>query len=257
MGWQMLKKRIIPIQLLLNDRLVKTRQFDHFRDVGDPVASAKVYNAQYADELIFLNIDRKVNSVEPLKKVLDEVASVCFMPLALGGGIRAFADVAYLIRNGADKVILNSICYTNPELIKQVAECYGSQAVIVAIDARWDEEEKKYKIFSNCGSAAQSISLEDHIQRCLDLGAGEIFIQSIDKDGMMNGFDIRLIKKVSVLANVPVIACGGSGNYENLKEVFIETDASAVSCGSIFNFSDSNWKGNHWIMDYNGASCYT
>ena len=132
----MLKKRIIPIQLLLNGRLVKTMQFGAYRDVGDPVASARVYNSQYADELIVLNINRQSGSIDPLINILDKMSEVCFMPLALGGGIRCLNDATRLITAGADKVILNTVCYSQPSLIREIAECFGSQAVIAAIDAR-------------------------------------------------------------------------------------------------------------------------
>lgn len=236
----MLKKRIIPIQLLLNGRLVKTLKFDQYRDVGDPVASSRVYNSQSADELIFLNIDREAHSIEPLLKILERVSAVCFMPLALGGGIRNFEDAAQLIRQGADKVVLNSICYRNKKIIHEVVQRFGSQAVVVAVDARWDETLKRYELYSHCGRQFEEVSLEDHIEACLQAGCGEIFIQSIDQDGVMQGFDLRLIQQVTAMSSVSVIACGGSGDYHHLKEVFAKTHADAVACGSIFNFSDSN-----------------
>ena len=236
----MLKKRIIPIQLLLNGRLVKTMQFGAYRDVGDPVASARVYNSQYADELIVLNINRQSGSIDPLINILDKMSEVCFMPLALGGGIRCLNDATRLITAGADKVILNTVCYSQPSLIREIAECFGSQAVIAAIDARWDASSNRYILYSCFGQSVQSISLEEHIALCIENGVGEIFIQSIDRDGMMQGFDKLLSSKVGALANVPVIICGGAGNYEHLKEVLLETNISAVACGSLFNFSDSN-----------------
>lgn len=236
----MLKKRIIPIQLLLNERLVKTVQFGNYRDVGDPVASSRVYNSQYADELIFLNIDREAHSIKPLTTILEKVSKVCFMPLSLGGGIRTIDDAVCLIRSGADKVILNSICYTHLNVISDVARLFGRQAVIVAIDAKWDKISKKYSLFSHCGRKCESISLDEHLACCAAAGAGEFFIQSIDQDGMMQGFDVELVKSVVNQSNAPVIAAGGSGNYEHMKDVFLQTRVSAVACGSIFNFSDSN-----------------
>ncbi len=239
-GRSMLKKRIIPIQLLLNDRLVKTVNFDEYRDVGDPVSSSRVYNSQYADELIFLNIDRGIKSITPLLQVLEKVSSVCFMPLALGGGIRSFDDAAQLIRNGADKVVLNSICYQEPQLIREIAQHFGSQAVVVAMDVRWSTALKTYQLFSNCGRQLESVSLKDYVKQCIDAGAGEIFIQSIDRDGAMQGFDIGLVKQILAISSVPVIACGGSGNYHHLKDLFTEAKVDAIACGSIFNFSDSN-----------------
>ena len=134
----MLKKRIIPVQLLIDERLVKTVAFGTYRDVGDPVSSSRVYNAQNADELIFLNINRGERSIQPLLRVLERVSAVSFMPLALGGGIRSFADAATLIRHGADKVVVNSAVYNDPALVTRIADAFGSQAVVVAIDAKLD-----------------------------------------------------------------------------------------------------------------------
>ena len=236
----MLKKRIIPVQLLLNNRLVKSIQFASFRDVGDPVASSKVYNSQFADELIFLNVARDNKTVEPLKQVLDKVSQVCFMPLAVGGGIRTYEDAEYLIRNGADKVVLNTACYSNQDLITKIANTFGTQAVVVCVDVHLNDETNNYELFSHCGQKKEICDLLEYLDLCVQSGAGEILIQSIDHDGKMNGFDIPLIKQAVERVNVPVIACGGAGNYYHLKEVFLETNVSAVACGSIFNFSDSN-----------------
>lgn len=236
----MLKKRIIPIQLLMDGRLVKTRRFGNWRDVGDPVKSSAVYNSQYADELVFLNISRSSRSIEDLKKIILAVAQVSFMPIAMGGGIRTGEDAAELIATGADKVVVNTVAYTRPEIITQTAERFGAQAVIVCIDARWDEDRSDYVLVSNLGERRENLSLEDHVSAVVAAGAGEIMVQSIDHDGMMNGFDIELTKRVAACTLKPVIAAGGSGNYHHLKDVFLKTDVSAVACGSLFNFSDSN-----------------
>lgn len=236
----MLKKRIIPVQLLLDSRLVKTIRFGEQRDVGDPVKSSAVYNSQFADELVFLNIDREQRGVEPLAALLKKVSEVCFMPLAVGGGIRSLDDAAFLIKHGADKVVINSALYKQPELITQIAERFGSQAVIAGIDTRWNAERNEYEAYSDCGRQLQAVRITDHIRNCVARGAGEVFIQSIDRDGAMTGFDIPLIRQAMAAATVPVIAGGGSGNYDHLKEAFLETGVSALACGSLFNFSDSN-----------------
>lgn len=236
----MLKKRIIPIQLLLEGRLVKTKKFGGWRDVGDPVKSSGVYNSQYADELIFLNISRENRTIEDLRSVIEAVSTVSFMPMAMGGGIKTPEDAAELIRTGADKIVVNSICYRDCSVITATADTYGAQAVIVSVDARWDEEAGFYRLYSDCGRFREDVSLAEHVGRCIDAGAGEIMIQSIDRDGTMEGYDLRLVSAVKGVARVPVIAAGGSGNYSHLKEVFLETDVSAVACGSLFNFSDSN-----------------
>ena len=240
LGWELLKKRIIPVQLLLNDRLVKTRQFGSHRDVGDPVASSKVYNAQNADELVFLNINRGSRDIEPLLSVLERVSAVSFMPLALGGGITTFDAARRLIRSGADKVVLNSAVYGDRSLISRVVDSFGSQAVIVSVDVRLDEASDRYELYSNCGRVAESVTLAEHLEQVTAAGAGEILINSIDRDGTMTGYDIPLLKQVSGAVRVPVIGCGGAGHYNHLKDAFLATGVSALACGSLFNFTDSN-----------------
>lgn len=234
----MLKRRIIPIQLLMNGRLVKSKRFADWRDVGDPVKSSAVYNSQYADELIFLNIARDRTSLQPLADLMQKVSQECFMPLSVGGGIRSFEAAAYLIQNGADKVVINSAAYKDRELISRVADRYGTQAVIVAIDAKRDGGG--YAIASNCARQEEGATLTAHIEVCEAAGAGEILIQSVDQDGTMEGFDLDLLRLVCSVASVPVIGCGGSGQYNHLKEAFLDTEVSALACGSLFNFSDSN-----------------
>lgn len=234
----MLKKRIIPIQLLKNGRLVKSCQFDNDKDVGCPISSSKVYNDQYADELIFLNINEQ-KSITPLLSLLEEVSKICFMPLSLGGGIQNFDDAKSLFQQGADKIILNSLCYQTPKVITEIKNHFGTQAIITCIDVKKDKDNK-YHLFSNNGQKKETIKLNAHIKNCIYHGAGEIMIQSIDNDGKMQGFDINLIQKVCQQTKAPIIACGGSGNYEHLKEAFLQTEISAIACGSIFNFSDSN-----------------
>ncbi|MDZ4677671.1 MAG: imidazole glycerol phosphate synthase cyclase subunit [Oligoflexia bacterium] len=234
----MLKKRIIPVQLLMNDRLVKTAKFDTHRDVGDPVASSRVYNSQYADELVFLNINRKNRSVNTLLALIEKVSEVCFMPLSFGGGIVKLEDAEQLIKNGADKVIVNSSNYENKNLITQIADKFGAQAAIASIDARFENGE--YVLHSNCGTKRENVSLENHVKDLIERGAGEIFINSIDRDGTMTGYDLGLISRVMKCASVPVIACGGAGTYEHMKLAFLETRVSALACGSLFNFGDNN-----------------
>lgn len=234
----MLKKRIIPVQLLMEGRLVKTVRFDSYRDVGDPVQSSKVYNAQDADELVFLNINRSARSIAPLVSLLEKVSEVSFMPLSLGGGIQGIDDAEILIKQGADKVVVNSAVYRDPAIVSRIAEKFGSQAVIVSIDAR--AETGGWRLYSDCGRKAEPVPLEDHVRAAVERGAGEIFVNSIDQDGMMQGYDIPLIKAVMEAARIPVIACGGAGNYTHMKDAFLQTGVSALACGSLFNFGDNN-----------------
>lgn len=235
----MLKRRIIPIQLLLNDRLVKTVGFGDWRDVGDPVKSAAVYNSQQADELVFLNIDRDRSSIEPLLAILKKVSEVCFMPLAVGGGVWTFENASRLIESGADKVVINSAAYTSPKVLRKVADRFGEQAVVIGIDVRRSSNED-YVLVADSGRSPQPVTLEAHIKACEAAGAGEFLVQSVDRDGQMAGFDLDLLHRAAAAATVPVIGCGGSGQYDHLKEAFLETDVSALACGSLFNFSDSN-----------------
>ena len=237
----MLKRRIIPIQLLINGRLVKTRQFGAYRDVGDPVASSRVYNSQNADELVFLNIDRDVRSVEPMLGLLDRVSEVTFMPLALGGGIRTAAEAARLIREGADRVVVNSAVYRDYGIVAEIADRFGAQAVIVGIDARYDADQGRYVLYSDCGREAERVTLDEHMATARAYGAGEFLVNSIDNDGMMQGYDLRLLRDAARAAlPVPVIGCGGAGHYNHLREAFLDTGVSALACGSLFNFGDNN-----------------
>lgn len=248
----MLKKRIIPVQLLLNNRLVKTKKFNNFLDVGNPVKSSKIYNDSDADELIFLNIERKSRSIGPLLEVLEEVSKVCFMPLSLGGGVNNIDDLKSLFRNGADKIILNSLVYNNYKFIKEASNLFGKQSIIISIDVKKNLDKNYYELFSKCGKKKENISLEKHLENCEQNGAGEIFINSIDRDGMMQGYDIELIKKALQNTNLPVIACGGAGNFSHMKDAFLSTNVSALACGSLFNFGDNNpIRAKSFLKNYN------
>lgn len=248
----MLKKRIIPVQLLLGDRLVKTKKFASYLDVGNPLKSSKIYNDSDADELVFLNIERKNRSIDPLLNILQEVSKVCFMPLAVGGGIKKIDEIKTLFRNGADKVILNSIVYNNYDFLKKVSQTFGKQSIIISIDAKQSTAKNEYDLFSNCGTKKEKVSLIDHLRYCENSGAGEIFINSIDQDGMMKGYDINLIDKIAKNCNLPVIACGGAGNFNHMREVFEKTNISALACGSLFNFGDNNpIRAKSFLQNYN------
>lgn len=224
---------------LLDNNLVKTKQFNTWRNVGDPIQSASVYNSQSTDELVILNIARTNRSIEQLITLISNISKVTFMPLSVGGGIKCLEDAAYLINQGADKIILNSCVYQQPNIINQIAQKFGQQAIIVSIDVK-TSTTGNYQLYSQCGQKLENISLKQHIKQCEINGAGEFMIQSIEDDGMMNGFNLALLKQVMKLASIPVIGCGGSGNYQHLKDAFWETQVSALGCGSLFNFSDSN-----------------
>lgn len=236
----MLKKRIIPVMLLHNHKLVKSKNFSNIILVGNINRTARIYNDSDADELIILNIDRKNRNIDMVKNCLEQLSKNVFMPLAAGGGIHSVDDAEKIIRGGSDKVIINTILYHNYEIIKKISQKFGNQAVIASIDSKYNIKKKTYELFSNCGQKKENITLEKHICNCIKNGAGEIMINSIDQDGMMKGFDINLIKIVSKISTIPVIAAGGAGNFEHLKKVFIDSEISAVACGSLFNFGDNN-----------------
>ncbi|WP_443629986.1 imidazole glycerol phosphate synthase cyclase subunit [Candidatus Njordibacter sp. Uisw_056] len=233
----MLKRRIIPIQLLSGDRFVKTTRFSSPRDVGDPVKSSRVYSDNDADELLILQIDRGDGALENLHSKVLQIANECFAPLTAGGAITKPSDALRLFSAGADKVVLNSICYTDLEIISDIANFAGSQAVVVAVDVKF--ERGRYVLYSGGGRVAEPISLEKHIGNIIDSGAGEILVQSIDHDGVMDGYDLNLLDSVCKACSLPVIIAGGAGNFIHLKEAF-QRGADAVACGSIFNFGDNS-----------------
>ncbi len=233
----MLKRRIIPIELLSGGRLIKTRVFADSRDVGDPVKSSKVYSDQDADELVLLNVDRGNRTISELVSVLSRIAEQCFVPLVAGGGIACVDDAASLFAVGADKVVLNSVAYRNPAVVTDISSRYGQQGVVASIDVR--REDGDYVPYSNCGRQRESVSLEEHIASVIAAGAGEILIQSIDLDGTMAGYDLDLMRRALTASSVPVIAAAGAGNFNHLKDV-LELGVAAAACGSLFNFGDNN-----------------
>ena len=232
------KVRIIPILLLKGDRMVKGKQFTSFRDTGDPVFAARIYNAQFVDELIFLDINATNDGRETDFKVIENVSKECFMPLTIGGGIKSVSEIRKLLEVGADKVVINTAAYTDLKLISSAANDFGSQCVIVGIDVKYIDGE--YKLFSNCGQVRQDVSLKEHLENVTIAGAGEIFINSIDCDGMMKGYDDELIKLVMSLTSLPVIACGGAGNLMHLVDTFKNTEVGALAMASIYHFGDNN-----------------
>ncbi len=233
----MLKRRIIPIELFSNGRLVKTKCFDSPRDVGDPIKSSKVYSDQDADEIVLLNIDRNSQDIECLAAVISQISKQCFVPLTVGGGILEASHAARLFESGADKVLINSASYQNPDLITQITNRYGRQAVVVGIDVRKVGDD--YSLFSRCGSFKQLQRLEEHIASVIAAGAGEIMVQRIELDGTMTGYDQELLKRTVTASGVPVIGAAGAGNFIHLKEAF-EAGVDAAACGSLFNFGDNN-----------------
>ena len=233
----MLKRRIIPVELLSAGRLVKTVGFTAARDVGDPVKSSKVYSDQDADELVFMQIDRVCRDIDVLADIVARVAEHCFVPLTAGGGITQLEHARRLFEAGADKVLVNSIAYREPSLISAISDHFGRQAVVVSVDVQCEGND--YVLYSDCGRRRENILLPDHLASVISAGAGELMIQVIDRDGVMQGYDLELLRSVIAFSPVPVIAGSGAGNFLHLKDAF-EAGADAVACGSIFNFGDNN-----------------
>ena len=237
MGWKMLKKRIIPVELLNKDRLVKSFKFNKFRDVGDPLKSSQVYCAQDADELILLNIDREQRAVFDTARWLRKISGKCFMPIAAGGGVASIDDAKMLFDAGTEKIIVNTAAYSNPALLEEIAVRWGSQALVVSVDVS-QNAQGEYILKSDCGRKDEGSQLIQHIENVINFGAGEILINSIDRDGVMEGYDITLINLLRPVCAVPMIICGGSGRYHHLKDAF-QFGVNAVACGSLFNFGDN------------------
>lgn len=226
------RPRIIPVLLIDNQDLVKTVNFKSPTYLGDPINAVKIFNIKGIDELSILDISATKNNKEPDWDLLKDIASQAFMPLSYGGGIKNIEQIKQLFKIGYEKVVINSSFVENPSLIKEASNYAGSQSVVVSIDAKLVNDE--YKAVINDGSKIIEKSPVELAKEAEKLGAGEIFINSIDKDGMMNGYDIELVKQVSEAVNIPVIACGGAGGVKDLKEVLSQTKAHAAAGGSMF-----------------------
>lgn len=231
----MLKVRIMPILLYKDFTLVKGIKFNSWRRIGSVMQAVKIYNMREVDELIFLDIQATSEKRRPDFNLIDEIADECFSPFSVGGGISTLNDVKKLLRVGADKVVINTVAVKNQNLIKEIANHYGSQCVVISIDAK--KINNKYKVFTHSGKKATEIDPCDLAKKAENLGAGEILITSIECDGAMNGYDIELVENISKKVSIPVIASGGAKNYEDMKNA-IDIGASAVAATSIFHFTE-------------------
>ncbi|MBJ26533.1 MAG: imidazole glycerol phosphate synthase subunit HisF [Rhodospirillaceae bacterium] len=231
----MLKTRIIPCLDVHDGRVVKGVNFINLVDAGDPVEQARVYDEQGADEICFLDITASSEDRDTLYNVVSQTAQQCFMPLTVGGGVRSIEDVRKLLIAGADKVSINTAAINRPELVSEASEKFGRQCIVVAIDAKHNQSDG-YQIFTHGGRTSTGINAIDWAKRVVELGAGEILLTSMDRDGTGNGFDIGLTKKISESVSVPVIASGGVGNLDHMVEGIRDGMASAVLAASIFHF---------------------
>lgn len=234
----MLLTRFMPCLLLMNGSLVKTVQFQDPAYIGDPINAIRIYNELEVDELVFLDIMATVEQRRPPFEVLEQIASECFMPVAYGGGLRTIEDVGAVFRLGVEKVVINTQATQEPEFVSAVARRFGSQSVVVSIDAR--RTKHGLEVFTHGGRQATGRTPAQVARQMADGGAGEIFLNSIDRDGTMRGYDLELIRSVVDSVHVPVIACGGAGTVEHLGEAIKRGGAAAVAAGSMVVYFGRN-----------------
>ena len=237
----MLKKRIIPCLDVDRGRVVKGVNFVDLIDAGDPVEQAKIYNSEGADELCFLDITASSDDRETLFEVVKRTAENCFIPLTVGGGVRTIDDISRLLHHGADKVSINTAAVENIDLVAKAAKKYGSSTIVIAVDAK-KTGDKSWNIFTHGGRNPTDINALEYCIEVANLGAGEILLTSMDRDGTKIGFDNELLSTVSSSIDIPVIASGGVGNLEHFAEGVLEGGASALLAASIFHFGEYSIK---------------
>ena len=236
-----LAKRIIPCLDVDDGRVVKGVQFVDIRDAGDPVEVARRYDEEGADEITFLDITASSDQRDTMVHVVEEVAGEVFIPLTVGGGIREVADIRRMLNAGADTVGINTAAVFNPEFVREAAGRFGSQCIVVAIDAKQvsgEGEPGRWEIFTHGGRKPTGIDAVEWARRMVDYGAGEILLTSMDRDGTRDGFDLDLTRNISEAVDVPVIASGGVGNLDHLVEGVLKGKADAVLAASIFHFGE-------------------
>ena len=235
----MLAKRIIPCLDVDNGRVVKGVRFVDIRDAGDPVEIARRYDQEGADELTFLDITASHQNRDTMVHVVEQVAGEVFIPLTVGGGIRKLEDIRRMLNAGADKVSINTAAVFEPEFVKAAAERFGSQCIVVAIDAKCvDTDPLRWEIFTHGGRKPTGLDAIEWAQRMVDYGAGEILLTSMDRDGTRIGFDLAVTRAISEAVPVPIIASGGVGNLQHLADGVLEGKADAVLAASIFHFAE-------------------
>lgn len=226
--------RVIPCLLLQGQGLVKTREFKDPVYVGDAINAVKIFNDKEVDELMLLDVAATKKGIPPNFELIKEIATEAFMPFSFGGGVRSMEQFENLIRHGAEKVCVNTVAFGRPDLVREASQAFGSQSVIVCIDVR-KTLLGKYKVYAEAGASQASVDVIDHARRMEDAGAGEIIIQSIDRDGTMKGYDLSIIEQVSAAVGLPVVALGGAGALSDFEKA-VEAGASAVAAGSMFVF---------------------
>ncbi len=244
------KKRVIPVLFIKNGLVVRSEGFKKFQIIGNVIHEASRYNQWNVDELIYIDISRDkiydtrrddlfVKSFNSIFEIVHAIAKVCFMPLTFGGGIRTIDDVHLLIRNGADKVLLNTAAYDSPELIRNIAHIYGAQSIVVSVDYRI--QDKQAYLFTHYGQINTGITVQDYVKRCEDLGVGELMLHAIERDGSGSGFDCEMIYDIIEKTKLPIIACGGAGSDDDFVDILSIPNISAVAAGNIFHFTERSY----------------
>ena len=246
----MLKVRLIPVLYIKNGLIVRSEDFSYHQNIGNIINEAKRYNEWNVDELIYIDIsrdkiydmrrdDHKIKSAETIEEIIKEISKVCFMPLSFGGGIRSMEDIDLRIRNGADKITMNAAVIENPQLIRDASEKYGAQCVVISVDYRM--VENKPIVFSQFGQQNTGIGLIDWIKECEQLGAGEIFMNAIERDGKACGYDIATIGEAVSSTTLPIVACGGAGDMYDFVDLASETKVSGIAAGNWFHFVERSY----------------
>ena len=243
----MLKKRLIPCLFLKNGFLVRSEKFKYHQILGNPIHQVERYNDWAVDELIYIDISRedqyigrrdtKFKTSSNILNIIVDVSKKCFLPLTFGGRIRTIQDIRERLKNGADKITINTIAIENPEFITESSNIFGSQCIVVSVDVK-KKENGEYEVFSQWGTKGTGLHPVTWAKKVEKLGAGEIFLNSIDRDGTGEGYDLELIRSVSEATKIPVIACGGVGKFEDFIDGIKKGKASAVAAGNIFNFTE-------------------
>lgn len=248
----MLKTRVIPVLYLMNGLIVRSEGFKEFKAIGNPIAEMERYGEWLADELVYLDItrdgehdfgrdDHKFKGERDILSILRQIAASCFMPLAFGGRIKSMEDVDRFIRNGADKVVICSQAYRDPALVTAVAEKYGAQAMVLGLDVK-REEGGTHRVYIDQGRTPIDEAPEVYARRMEALGAGEILLNSIDRDGAAEGYDTEIIRRIADAVSIPVVACGGVGDFSDFRDGIDEGHASAVAAGNVFHFTEASYK---------------
>ena len=234
----MLKKRVIPLILLSNDNIVKGKQFRNHISTGNPRSAVKVYVSQYCDEIMFIDVNATIYSKKALIEIVKETSVNCNVPFTVGGGVKTLEDIRELLLSGADKVLITTQAAQDIRFISEAANKFGTQCIVAGID--YKSINNNFEIYIKNATVKTKLDLIEYALNLEKNGAGEILLNSIDNDGMMNGYDLKTIDRIASALKIPLIACGGAGTFKDIEKLFLETSASAAACASIFNFGDNN-----------------